>query len=346
MAAILEWFYATSDGRLCMSYGGGSRWASGPLGFQTAPAVTEGVRKVWAGTVNGDLITFDALTGDIVRTVSLGAAVFYTACHGPNLIVALADGQVFAIDPASEGVRWRSQVDGKVLSADETNNVLVLQAFEGPAAVAIDSVGGATLWTTPYAGPAVAADDGIAYISSFNNTLEARRASDGAVLWSKAGLPYNFPGLNAYEGVLYAGTEGETVEAITGPTGIAQWSSSASGFPGRPLLAQPDGGAGASLIVGFGNTGAAPSPGISGYNAGTGEQLWVTGPLSTDTGDQPIFPLTRLYRGCVGVPGEGLVYFYDLNGQPAWSPEQPWNPGQQLDGLAYLGGEIGAWPQP
>jgi hypothetical protein len=348
MAAILEWYYATSDGRLCLSYGGESVWATSPVGLQTAPAVTEGVGKVWSGTENGNLITFDAVSGDIVRSVSLGGSVFYTGCHGPNLIVALADGQVFAIDPASEGVRWRSQVEGKVLSAVETNNVLTLLPLEGPATVAVDSAGGATLWTTPYEGSFAAADDGIVYIASYARTLEARRASSGAVLWSLADLPANVSGLNAFLGVLYAGTESQTVEAFTGTTGAAQWSSGVAGFPGTPMPAQAEPGepGGASLIVAFGNTGAAPSPGLAGYNATTGEELWVIGSLGADVGEQPSFPLTRLYRGCVGLPLEGLVYFYNLLGQQTPERPAPWNVGQQLAGLGYLHGEVPAWPRP
>jgi hypothetical protein len=73
MAAIIDWFYAVAGGSLYQAAGGpGSRWTTGPIGLQTTPAVKERIRKVWAGTNDGHLYAFDALTGHVLRTVSGG----------------------------------------------------------------------------------------------------------------------------------------------------------------------------------------------------------------------------------------------------------------------------------
>jgi outer membrane protein assembly factor BamB len=94
------------------------------------------------GTAGGELITADALHGTVLRTASLGDGVFYLGCHGPNLIAQLENGTIIALDPQTETVRWTTGVNGQVLSAVETQDVLLLLLFSGPAAVALDANSG------------------------------------------------------------------------------------------------------------------------------------------------------------------------------------------------------------
>jgi outer membrane protein assembly factor BamB len=139
----LNWYYATADGSLYMAEGPTeSKWITGPIGIQAGPAVKEGIRKVWVGTAGGELITADALHGTVLRTASLGDGVFYLGCHGPNLIAQLENGTIIALDPQTETVRWTTGVNGQVLSAVETQDVLLLLLFSGPAAVALDANSG------------------------------------------------------------------------------------------------------------------------------------------------------------------------------------------------------------
>jgi hypothetical protein len=99
----------------------------------TAPAVKEGIRKVWVGTTEGDVITFDAADLSIVRTVSFGNTISRTVCLGPNLIVTTMDGHLFAIDTQTEQIRWSQQL-GVAVPFVETTDVLLTNTTGGTTA--------------------------------------------------------------------------------------------------------------------------------------------------------------------------------------------------------------------
>jgi outer membrane protein assembly factor BamB len=344
MSAIVDWYYAVSGGALHQAAEGpGSRWTTGPLGLQTAPAVKESIRKVWAGTGDGQLYAFDALDGRIVRTTPLGNAITYTGCHGPNLVVVLGDGQLIALDPQTEAIRWSTQVGGSdIESMVETNGVLLVLLLNA-AAIAFDADTGAELWRTGYTGAAAGADHGIFYLVNFERMLEARRAADGGPLWSVTDPDVNYSAVNVYAGTVYVTSEDLVLRALAEDSGAVRWTADLPGFAGTPLYS-PVGEGEPSLIVPFGETGGKPSPGLACYSPGDGTRLWTVGPLAGgDVGERPIHPPTRFYTGCAGLPNEGLVYFYYVDGTLKWPQFEPWDVGPDMAGLAYLNGELGTW---
>jgi outer membrane protein assembly factor BamB len=343
VAAISFWYYAVSNGCLYLGIEGESIWTTGPAGLQTAPAVKPGLRKVWAGSATGDLLTLDAETGKVLKTVSFSDAVYYAGCHGPNLVAGLSDGSIFAIDPGLELTRWSARINGPVMAAAETTGVLLVQPFEATP-TAYDANTGAVLWQAPYEAGSISADDGVFYLTNFNELLEARRAADGAVLWSSTSAPtFNYAGVSSYEGTVYVTSEDLKIHALSGATGQQLWSADTPSFSGAPMYAslyeEP-----AVVIAGYGNGGDPPSPGIAAYDAATGKQRWNVGPLpGGDTGEQPAFPVMRLWTSCVGLPNEGLIYSYDGNGNRQWK-NRVWNVGPGIAGLAYLTGMPEDWP--
>jgi len=134
VAAISFWYYAVSNGCLYLGIEGESIWTTGPAGLQTAPAVKPGLRKVWAGSATGDLLTLDAETGKVLKTVSFSDAVYYAGCHGPNLVAGLSDGSIFAIDPGLELTRWSARINGPVMAAGN-RLILTVKGHSGHAAL-------------------------------------------------------------------------------------------------------------------------------------------------------------------------------------------------------------------
>jgi outer membrane protein assembly factor BamB len=224
----------------------------------------------------------------------------------------------------------------------ETEGVLLLLPFNSTAAIAVDANTGAQLWQTPYLAYKASADNGVFYITNFHQALEARRAADGAVLWRLTDPSVNYSGVNAYGSTVYTTNEGLMLSALAAADGAVLWAAELPAFSATPQYS-PAGEGGPSLIVPFGESGAGPSPGLACYDPVTGARRWTVGSLAGgDVGEMPVFPLTKFYTGCIGLPNEGLIYFYYVNGTLIW-PES-WNVGQDLAGLAYLNGEIGAWP--
>jgi len=339
MARPLDWFYATTQA-CYMATASGLRWATGALDIQTAPAVKEGVRKVWVGSGGGDLITLDALNGNIVRTVSLGSGICYTGCHRPNVIAATMDGHVFAIDLQTEVVRWSAEVGGpggRATSAVETMDVLLVAPFEA-AAQAFDAYSGALLWQAPYWALSVSADSGVFYLTNLGHQLEARNATDGSVTWSLTDPNVNYASITAVGATVYAGREDDTVYALGASSGVLKWGSSLPQTPGKPLYSAlyPSG---AVLIVPFAH---GAYPGMAGLDAKTGAQNWVVEFPGGQIGEEAIAPVMRYFTGCIGLPFEGSVFFYANTGQLLWE----WSPGVLLNGLAYLHGDVESWPHP
>jgi hypothetical protein len=349
MSAELDWFYATTSGA-CYGIGGqpGSgvwRRTPGTNGtIVTAPAVKEGIRKVWAGTTDGYVITFDAADLSIVRTVSFGNPIARTVCHGPNLIVTTEDGHLFAIDPQTEQIRWSQQTGVAVAPFVETTDVLLTNTTGGMTA--FDAYSGALLWQfirfAGYPTGFASAANGVFYVISWDAyELRALRASDGSEIWSLGPPAYpGFSGVVAVGDAVYAVQTGK-VYSLDAATGAENWSAATppgTGFTLSPWYAKRW-NAEDVIIVPF-----YEPPGLAAYAVTTGLREWLTTPLpGSQLGDTPIGPEMRYFTGLIALPGSNNVYYcLGDTGQI----EAQFALAATILGVAYLQGEISGWPKP
>jgi outer membrane protein assembly factor BamB len=355
MAVPIDWYYATVNGACHILPLPGTAVETASIGIGTAPAVKEGIRKVWVGTEGGDLITIDAAYATILDTVSFGGKVVYTGCHGPNVIVGMQDGRVFAVDVQTGVIRWSAPGPSgfgtsQVAWAVETMDVLLVNYFGSPT-TAFDAYSGSILWQAPYNANTASADNGVFYLTSgviSGMLLEARRATDGSVIWNRPEPNFNYFGVTAVGDVVYVTTEDFKLYALDASNGVANWSSKTPLYPGTPLYAQELVGtplhAQELVVVPIWNGAGPPlgsSPGLAAYDVATGSESWVIGPLpGASIGEQPIAPLMRYFTGFIALPIAGIAFFCFSTGQIFGQ----WNLGGYINGLAYLGGDVAAWP--
>jgi len=341
MAVPLDWYYATVDGACHILTLTGIHLETASIGIITAPAVKDGIRKVWVGTEGGDLVTIDAAHGTILETVSFGGKVIYTGCHGPNVIVGMQDGRVFAVDAQTGVIRWSAQGTSQVNSAVETMDVLLVNYLgSGSPSTAFDAYSGSILWQAPYSANTASADNGVFYLTSLFNLgtlLEARRATDGSVIWNRPEPNSNYSGVTAVGDVVYVTTGDMKLYALNASDGVANWSSKTPSYSDTPLYAQE------VVVVPIWNVGPplGSSPGLAAYDVATGSESWVIGPLpGASIGESPIAPLMRYFTGFIALPNAGIAFVCFSTGQ-IWGQ---WNLGGYISGLAYLHGPVAAWP--
>jgi hypothetical protein len=85
-------------------------------------------------------------------------------------------------------------------TAVETIDILVVITFD-QGGTAFDAYSGAILWHAVAFGSA-SADNGVIYLTSLNQELAARRATDGSLIWSRIDPSVNYTGVTAVGGVV------------------------------------------------------------------------------------------------------------------------------------------------
>ncbi|WP_414645301.1 PQQ-binding-like beta-propeller repeat protein [Candidatus Binatus sp.] len=253
-------------------------------------------------------------------------------------------------------MRWSAQGTSQVNSAVETMDVLLVNYLgSGSPSTAFDAYSGSILWQAPYTANTASADNGVFYLTSQSNfgmLLEARRATDGSVIWNRPEPNFNYVGVTAVGDVVYAATEDFKLYALDASNGVANWSSKTPSYPGTPLYAKELVGTPLHtqelVVVPFGGglgPPSDPSPGLAAYDVATGSESWVIGPLpGASPGDQLIAPLMRYFTGFIAIPTKGIAFWCDGMGQILGQ----WNVGGYMSGymggLAYLGGAVAEWP--
>ncbi len=202
--------------------------------------------------VGGDDTNFYALdqqSGQKLWATSLGGSIRSTPSQAPDGTlyassvayefrergVATSVGQVFALDPDTGAVKWRSRkLDGSV--ENEASPVpgpdnTVLIAGENKL-IALDATNGEERWSvdlngrggTPIVGP-----DGTIYASSNGwkqkDVHSVMAIKDGQVLWDfhPESIGSCIPDLSLADGKLFVGDWGKTVYALDAQTGIPRW---------------------------------------------------------------------------------------------------------------------------
>ena len=181
------WSFDAADGSVRFRSAYGNQWSS-----YFAPVVVDG--KVYmAGGYYGGMYRFDAVTGeqDWFREVNQydqwtpavrdGLVYAYTGSYSPKVSVADAATGAIVYEIADPNFSWNgwSMNTAPVLGA--SNNLLAIQANR---LVSFDLANRRIGWerTGTYAGSVTVAGD-VLYVVN-NSQLEARRASDGSLVWT------------------------------------------------------------------------------------------------------------------------------------------------------------------
>lgn len=211
----------TPDGQLIVGSAGHSHtlYSINPETFAQNWAF-DGARDVYLGSVlvlneriyapngDGNLYVFD-LKGALLATFDVPEHGLWAmpVTDGQTIYLTSLDHHVYAIDPVSLAVRWKTKLDGAINA------------------------------------PVTLSDDGRLYIGTLSKSLYALDAASGAVLWQRplAGWLYSSPSLD--EGVLYIGAvigaEDGKVYAIDAENGAQRWEyPSGSAVAGKILVTE------------------------------------------------------------------------------------------------------------
>ncbi|OBT17230.1 outer membrane protein assembly factor BamB [Vibrio sp. UCD-FRSSP16_10] len=154
--------------------------------------------KVFVASRDGDVVAFDATTGDEVWSVNLEKEVparlsgGIKASYG-QLFIGTENGELISLDAESGEEKWRSDVDGEVLSVPETDANLVLVHTTRGALVALEEETGNEKWTVSTEVPnltlrgtssPVAVSGGV-FWGTANGRLAAAIVERGQMIWQQ-----------------------------------------------------------------------------------------------------------------------------------------------------------------
>ena len=330
--------YVTSGGALEAfdANSGTGKWSS-PLSLSytpVAPAVSQG--KVYANSY-GTFGAFDAGTGAAVWSNRSGEG--YSAPLVANGVVYSTDFNVLrAFDAGTGSLIWSysgispglelgygvAVANGVLYDTDSVGDV---GANDVGNLLAFNAATGASLWTSPIGhvladgSPAVA--NGIVFITTYSDTLDALDATTGALLWSVvlSSAPSNtfaFTGSSpaVANGVVYVSTNNGQLNAFNTTTGAALWSASTGATNGasQPVVAN-------GVVYVGGNDGK-----LHAFDAASGSQLFTA-----DHTGQPVVANGVVYVGSGSLCAFSLsVSSAELTVSPTFAPDY----GTLIDGTS------------
>lgn len=275
---------------------------SAPINASAGPVSVGRIRdadfRVYAGTFDGNIALFP--NGDMAQlqlfhvtdqpvlwslyhaggTIYLGTGDF--SAPGPFSLIALDDQtfttrwQVSSAGPVSypAGVAYQNSVPAQVIFTSSGPNGKVR---------GLDVATGGDLWSASDFAFGQKVHDGVVYYGNLgDNSLRARSAADGTLLWSFTNpLDFNFQVPKVAGGVVWASTVGNQIFALRASDGSMLWEGQIDGHPGAPVVLF-DHEIGLSLVAVAEQNGATAGF-LKGLDANTGAPLWTSNvPVSQD----------------------------------------------------------------
>ncbi len=167
--------------------------ASERLRLGLRPA-TDGAR-IYAGAYDGQIVSFDAATGDKVWSVKTRLPLTAGPGYGDGaLAFGTADGDLLLIDAATGMERWRQSIGSEVLASPAIGgNVVVVRTVDGRLN-GFSATNGAMLWTVEQSMPPLTLRgntaprvSGTVVVSGFNNgRVGAYELASGDAVWEIA----------------------------------------------------------------------------------------------------------------------------------------------------------------
>lgn len=245
-----------------------------------SPVVVDGLAYVGGGSVRA----VDVNTGTRVWNFAVTGVSFAQPAVADGLLyVGGFDGYVYAIDSKTGYRRWKYQTGAPVSSSPSIVNGTVYVG-NGPL-WALNATTGALLWQYSAGGifssPAVS--DGVVYVASDDNYLDAVDASTGALIWQYKPQFGSFGNQSPVVagGMVYVATD-QDLYAVDAHTGGFVWElGGVSG--GTPAVAN-----GMVYVSEY-------SSGFEAVDATTGKLIWEYRNASTDWGSSPAVANGVLY---------------------------------------------------
>ena len=234
-----------ATGKQLWSYAAGS-------GIASSPAVANGV--VFFGTYDGAFFAVDAAKGTKRWRIATGPTLPFPWGHesgdrytsSPNIvgnavIFGAGDGNVYSIDAATGGTRWRAHTDGRIRGTPAiADGAVFVGSFDGRI-YAFDLATGKQRWRYETEGaslnsgnfgfdrrsiqssPAVA--NGVVFIGARDGFVYALGATDGKLRWR---FDHEISWINSSpavaDGVVYDGSsDAHFVQAVDAATGRELW---------------------------------------------------------------------------------------------------------------------------
>jgi outer membrane protein assembly factor BamB len=242
----------------------------------------------------------------------------------PDLLVtADADGDVYALDPATGRVRWHADTGARLISGPSVYDELVLFGTLDAEVIALKRAGGALAWRVTVSSEVLAppvAEGGIVVVRCGDGRIFGLSAESGAWRWNfdRAVPPLTLRGMSTpvlYEGAAIVGLDNGRVAALRVDTGELLWEEVVSAPEGRSELerivdvdAEPVAIGGGVFALSFGGD-------LAAIGAQEGRVAWRR-PVKSYTGAAPLG--NRLFA----TDESGLVWALDgETGAAAWKQE-------------------------
>jgi outer membrane protein assembly factor BamB len=196
--------------------------------------------------IDGRVIAFDARTGAVRWSASLGPTESSPLVVGDLVVVGDWRGDVVAFDRHTGARRWSYRTDGRVKGAMAQSGDLVFAGAYDGRLYALDRRSGRLRWRSAsqdrlggrgafYSTPAVAY--GRVYIGSTDGKVYAFGAATGNLLWSRSTGGYVYSSPAVWRRTVYAGSYDGKLYAFDAATGEVRWASEMGGpVSGSPTV--------------------------------------------------------------------------------------------------------------
>ncbi|MEG5266997.1 outer membrane protein assembly factor BamB [Pseudomonas sp. JDS28PS106] len=103
--------------------------------------------RIYASDVNGEVMSLDRLTGDVIWEKDLELPVSGAVGVGYGMVMlGTTKGEVIALDSSSGEERWRARVTSEVLAPPATNGDVVVVQTQDDRVIGLDAVTGSQRW--------------------------------------------------------------------------------------------------------------------------------------------------------------------------------------------------------
>lgn len=204
-----------------------------------------GAGKVFVGTVRGELIALDIDDGSELWRETLSSEILAPAVAGSEVVVVqTADGKMYALESDTGESRWVYHTQDPIVSLRGTGHPVLSEgyAFAGFAngmLAAVELERGIPLWQQRLTIPEGTSElerindvdgrplilDQIVYASNHQGAMQARRLSDGYMLWEKPNP--SFHALAEGLDLVFVVRDDDVVVAVQQQSGNEAWKQEA-----------------------------------------------------------------------------------------------------------------------
>ena len=208
--------------------------------------------------------------GALLRTITVGGRVLSSpAVLGGTMYVGSDDGNLYAVDIASQRELWRYRAGARIASTPAVSKGVVYVGSNDRHLHAIDAASGELRWkyetgAEVFSSPAVS--NGVVYVGSDDNHLYAFDAVSGELRWQYETEDWVSTAPAVGGGAVYARSEDGILHAVNAATGEGLWQQHTTGadrVSASPAFAD-------GVVYAGGNT-------LRALDASSGERLWVYG---------------------------------------------------------------------